>query len=405
MKNLFIFFLLICLSSCNQRNMNVQGFNTPEGLDNSVIVPTDSVNTTIIKVDEPLSFINASDLIKEVIFIPLETTPEALIAFYIKVLIYRDKIYILDNLTGAGLYIYDINGNFLKKLGEKGGGPQDFGHPSSFNIASNGDYLVMYDNWKRQMMYYDLDGNFLKKTNVLFRQFPMFGILPSNTIVSVTGKINGNFHLGDYEKFRLIFSDTLGHIHKFGFDFDDNINLLVGWSGIFCSNDELLFYQQYTNSIYSVMDTIIREKYRIDCSRFSQFDLNKISQFDNVDDFDKYWYQKANLNPYIGENSSHLFFIVNDKYEKYKYFYDKRSKKHIGFKEMNFDNDFFCEFTYDLFSYGDYFIGKASPSDLSELKKKREAAGNPVSEAVSKMINNLGGEDNDVLVLFKIKDL
>jgi hypothetical protein len=223
--------------------------------------------------------------------------------------------------------------------------------------------------------------------------------------VSVTGRINANFHLGNYEKFQLIYSDTLGNIHKFGFDFDDNINLSVGWSKIFQSNDELLFYQQYANSIYSVTDTVIREKYRIDCSRFSQFDLNKISQFNNVDDFDRYWYQKSNLNPYIGENNSHLFFVVNNGTEYYKYFYDKRSGKTTGFKKMNYDNDFFCEFNDDLFTFGDYFIGTASPTDLLELKKKREDTENPMSKTVSDMIDSLDEEDNDVLVLFKIKEL
>jgi hypothetical protein len=311
----------------------------------------------------------------------------------------------LDNISGNGLFIYDINGKFLKKIGKQGGGPQEFGQPSGFSISSNGDYLIMYDNWKSRMMYYDSDFKFLKKTDVLYRQFGKFGILPSNTIVSVTGKCDYNLHLGEYEKYRLIYTDTLGQIKKFGFVFNDNMNLSVGWSKIINSNGELLYYQQFANSIYSVNDTLIREKYRIDCSQFSEFDINKITQYDNLKDFDNYWYMKSNLNPYIAETNNHLFFIINDKHDEYKYFYDKRNKKLIGFKRMNYDNDFFEDFMGNIFSYGNYFIGKASPSDLADFKKKREQEGTPLSEKLSKMIDRLDEEDNNVLVLFKIKKL
>jgi hypothetical protein len=100
----------------------------------------------------------------------------------------------------------------------------------------------------------------------------------------------------------------------------------------------------------------------------------------------------------------YLFFIVNDKRVDCKYFYDKRSKKLTGFKKIIYDNDFFEKLWGNIFSYGDYFIGKSSPADLSELKKMREKTGNSMSKAVSDMIDSLNEEDNDVLVLFKIKE-
>jgi len=398
---------LVCLVACTQNKSDFRGFSTPDGLKNAIIVPTDSINTTIIKADEPLSSINASDIIEEVRFIPLETNKEALIAYYNNIMIYDDKIYIIDNLqgSGSGLFIFDMNGKFLNKIGQKGGGPQDFGLPSGFDIARNGNYFMVYDNWKRRNMYYDMDGNFLKKSNVSFRQFFTFGILPSNTVVSVTGKSDHNHHLGDYDKYRLVFSDTLGNINKFGFEFDDNMNLPVGWSSIYRYNNELLYYQQYANSIYSVTDTLIREKYRIDCSNFSAFDIKKINQYDKMEDFDEYWYRTANLYPSISENNNHLFFTINNMKEYHRYFYDKRSGKHIGFKKMNFDNDFCVQFSNNFYSYGDYFIRIVSPVELAELKKNRDKEGKPLSEKFSKMIDGLDEEDNDVLVLFKIKEL
>ena len=70
---------------------------------------------------------------------------------------------------------------------------------------------------------------------------------------------------------------------------------------------------------------------------------------------------------------------------------------------MKAENDLL--FTTVLGSYEDYFIGYASASSLSYLKENREKAGVKMKPEISNMIDSLYTDDNDVLVLFKMKPI
>jgi len=391
--------------SCSNNSIAVRGFSIPTGLDKATIVPTDSVNSVIIRAEKGLESVKASDIIEEVRYIPLETTSESLIGAYTNIIVHNDRIFILDWIISESLFIFDLNGKFLKKLGQKGGGPEEFGQVSGFSISKENNYIILYDNWKRRMMYYDLNGDFLKKTDVLYRQSSYFGILPSNLVVTVTGSCDQNMHLGDFERFRLIFTDTHGQIKKFGFEFDDNKNLDVEWSYVFYYNGELLYYQQYTHSIYQVSDTVIREKYRIEAPNGLQFDIGRINDFYTKDEFDAYWNLKSNLCPYIAETPRHLYFVMNYEKKYVLFFYDKETLKSIGYKAIVLDNDFSGFQNPKLFSWEDYFIAHVTPEELSALRDRRQKEGNLFSESVSAMIDNLKEDDNEVLVLFKIKSI
>jgi hypothetical protein len=406
MKTYIIFFAFTVFISCKQEKVPNNGFDQPVGLDQTIIVPVDSINSTKIKVTKPLEYINASDLIDEVRYIPLETTSESLIGYYVNIQFCRDKIFILDDISGIGLFIFDMHGKFIKKIGKTGAGPLEFGKPSAFCISRDEKQIVMYDNWKRRNMYYDGDGIFLKRVPASHWYFDEISLLNSNTLVTVTGKMFNNSHLGDLDRYRLIFTDTAGIIKKAGFEFDDNRYINWGWSKLIRYNEELLFYQQYGNSIYTVTDTLIREKYRIDCSEFATFDLNRLKEFTNPDVFKDYWNSKANLNPYIAETNDFLYFVINNKIETYMYFYHKKSEKLIGFKRFSYDNDFVALvlYTRKLFTWGDYFIATVSVSDLTGWMKNRQELGLPISDNVAQMINSLKEDDNDLLVLFKLKE-
>jgi len=395
------------LYACNQKNRIIDKiYETPQWLESSIFVPTDSINSTVIHIEEPHKVLKSSSIIDECSYIPLETNKEALIAIFTQIQIHRDKIYIMDRLRGEGLFIYSLDGKFIRKLGQKGGGSQEYGKISGFAIKKDGDYMVVYDSWKSRMMFYDLDGNFIRSKDLLFNESSSFALLPSNTILSISDSHEHNVHLGDFNRYRLIFSDTTMSNYKFGFEFDNNANLSIGWSNLYYYNGEYIYYPQFTNSIYSVSDTLIREKYRIDCSNiFSQFDINKITQFKSSEEFYEYWNATANLYPFIAENSHHLFFTVANQTIKYTYFYDKTNHKSVGFETMDFDGDFLVNFQDDIYNYGDYFLGIAPVNKLFELKDERQKSGNPLSKKISKMIDSLKDDDNDILVLFKLKEL
>lgn len=58
--------------------------------------------------------------------------------------IFNKEIFVVDSKAYT-IYKYDWNGDFLKKIGQKGKGPGDFSDPYSIQIK--GDKLYIYDHW------------------------------------------------------------------------------------------------------------------------------------------------------------------------------------------------------------------------------------------------------------------
>lgn len=404
MKKILYYSVLLLLSSCQFTNQKFSNFSIPVGLNDAIIVPIDSSFVKKIIVPSPENSISSSEVITDVKYIPLETTPEALIGYYNKILVYKNLIYIMDYLSAEAVFIYTMEGKFIKKIGNKGGGPEEFYLLYGMSIDRNKDNLVIYDNRKRKMMYYTLTGYFIKSIDVPYRFSGQYEILPSGRMLSITSKSDGNFHLDNYDDYRLIYTDSLGSIQKFGFKYNDNIDLSVAWSKLFYCDNELLCYPQFQNSIYSVSDTLIREKYRIDCGNFTTFDFKRLSQYTNLDDFDKDWDATTNLSPYISENRTHLYFSITNERKEYYYFYNKETGNLRGTKKVIFDSDFVVEFP-KLFNYEDYFIGPVSIEKLYALREYKRVKGELISRPLGNMIDSLKEEDNPPLVLFKIKNI
>lgn len=70
---------------------------------------------------------------------------------------------------------------------------------------------------------------------------------------------------------------------------------------------------------------------------------------------------------------------------------------------MKSENDLL--FTTVLASYEDYFIGYIPASSLIYLKEERDKKGIEMKPEISEMIDSLQMDDNDVLVLFKLKPI
>ena len=397
-------FIILIFVGCEQRLPQKASFPTPTYLEQSVVVQTDSSSSMTIIVEKVEDLIKSSDIIEFIKYVPLETNQESLIGYYQNVVIYNDFVYVLDRVSARAVLIFDLNGQFIQKIGAVGGGPEEFYLLAGFSVDKSKDNLVLYDNMKRRMMYYTLDGNFIKSVNVPFSFFGTFVFLSSGTMISAINKHDGNFHLGRFDDYRLIYSDSLGKMLKFGYGFDDNINLPLSWSQLISYDNEILYLPQYLNSIYTVTDSSILQKYIIDLSKFNPFNKKMLTQFRNYDQFNDYWSITTNLEPKIAENFDHLYFVVSDKKQKLFYFYDKNTNVLVGFKTILFDREFALQFP-SIYGFEDYFVGTVPAWLLKELKEYHDKNNFKMPDEVDDMIDRLNEEDNDVLVFFRIKPL
>lgn len=123
-KLLLLLFVILVTGCTSNGNKPLSTFVYNESDEVSILSLLKGKGTPI-KVEEPMPVINTSDIIEDYRYIPLETTSQSLMGMIRKVEFYKDRIYIYDVETNM-VYIYDKSGKFLRKIGQKGGGPGEF---------------------------------------------------------------------------------------------------------------------------------------------------------------------------------------------------------------------------------------------------------------------------------------
>lgn len=397
--------LSISCSGCQELIMKNRPFPAVN-LDSITVVPTSEDKLETIKVSNDIKEISpSSELVEDFYYVPLETTNESLFAYCNDIEFYDNKIYVFDRSGTEKLYIFDNKGKFLKALGEKGGAPYEFYLPKGFDIDTKRQQLVIYDNQKRKWMKFSLNGDYIGSHDVPFRTTCNFHILSNGEYVTATNKGARNNHLGQYEEYKLLYTDSLGHMQKVGCLYPETIHSSIAYNPLRRNKDEILYAPLYLNEVYTVTDTAIYMRYKFDYSDFTPFEKDKIGVFESYDDFSNYRFNHTYLNTYA-ENDTHLFFVTADKGDKrFVSLYDKRSKKIVNIAGFYHDMDFAMEYS-DIYSYNDYFVALVSPQTLKGLKKHiDEVTHYPAKEENKRLLENIKEDDNLVVVFFKIKNL
>lgn len=91
--------------------------------------------------------------------IPLETTPEGLIAAYDKIIVNDSIICIVDLQPVSSIFIYDHKGKFKTKIDKVGRGRGEYIGVSDVNLK--GDSILVLDRGSRKILYYNTQGQFL----------------------------------------------------------------------------------------------------------------------------------------------------------------------------------------------------------------------------------------------------
>jgi hypothetical protein len=118
------------------------------------------------------------DIVKDIQYVKLEDNVESFFSNIDKLIIKNNKIYLLDITGPTTLFVFNINGEFLHKIGKQGQGPGEYSH-SLINFDVNNDTVFLYDYAKRKMMTYDGNGNYIRSINSSF-SFNDFCFLPEN---------------------------------------------------------------------------------------------------------------------------------------------------------------------------------------------------------------------------------
>ncbi len=148
MKNILGYILLsfTLLTCCNHNdNCNKKGIYIPSNIDKFCI------NDTIL----------LNEWIDSITYIPLETNDECLINNITQALYHEGKWIIFDYLSQA-IYLFDNNGSYIKRVGNRGRGPEEYVRTSNIIVNNKTGEILVYCYVTDRMIYYNENGDFRK---------------------------------------------------------------------------------------------------------------------------------------------------------------------------------------------------------------------------------------------------
>ena len=162
---LLISFLLLFLYNTSFCSVNQKELSR---MDSKYIIDLDGKQETSV----PFStyFENAKSII-------LETNKDCLISDIIDIQVFDGYIYLLDIRGAKSLFVFDMDGYFIRKIGRLGNGPGEYISLSNFTLDTKNKFIYLLDYFKR-IHKYKLDGTFihtitpkLKDENIMHIQY------------------------------------------------------------------------------------------------------------------------------------------------------------------------------------------------------------------------------------------
>ncbi len=398
---------LIILTGCNsQKNNDIDARLKVSDLRDTISFAMNAENAVTITVPPPTEGMKVSDIFEDFKYIPLESSENSLMGQYQNASIYEDRIFIHDVETNM-IYIFDMQGKFIHKVGKRGNGPGEFFQPESMTIDPFRKQLLVYDTFIKKIFYFTLDGEFLRTEQMAIRSYQNFKVINPNLIAFGVNRTCENPQLEEINNYNIIYTDSAlnvrGGVYKEGENYIPHFSLPS-----FSTNGKQVYYTPpYTSDVYKFAGDTLVHQFHLDYSKWeNHFDLDKLKAL-KANHKGGYYYNSIHVSPPVLSSNRFLLFktITEEANDDFYSYYDKVTREILSFNiyTMKAENDLL--FTTVLGSYGDYFIGYASASSLSYLKENREKAGVKMKPEISNMIDSLYTDDNDVLVLFKMKPI
>ena len=236
----YILLGLILLSSCNAHNENTKEAYLQVNLSEA------SKNSKIC----------ASDVISDIEYVALETSDECLLDYVVRFSISEN--YILT-YSGKNCFLFSRTGKFIRKIGQKGQGPEDhLGGLYNVKIReTTGDVYLMGTG---QIYLYKITGEFVKKLNLfeLSREKGLSGLRNTSHWKDDLFCSNIDLFMGN-EPYRFVVYTLDGEIVKLFdnfllFDVFDSYTAYVQSAKIYNFNDKLFVKEILCDTLFQITD-------------------------------------------------------------------------------------------------------------------------------------------------------
>jgi hypothetical protein len=166
-KSLFTL-LIVFFFSCNpsQKNTNEYGAKIASTIEKAEIMQYVNSEPVVIETDNAIEMYDMEQLqmVTDIKYVYLKSKEP--IGEIRKILVYKDRIYILDDHISESVFIFDLEGNQIKMINDKGAGPNEYFGLNSVLTIKNEELLIS-DRLRPLNLIYTLDGEFVRKEKTL----------------------------------------------------------------------------------------------------------------------------------------------------------------------------------------------------------------------------------------------
>ena len=372
-------FVVLCLVGC---------------ISNTSTVEEECTELIISEIKDSVCF---SDVIEEYQYIPLSNRDGYTIGEISQVLISEGKIYILSD----GVFCYDMKGNPLFRINEKGGEKSEILKGTSISIEDG--ILYLYDERKRVIHKYNSkNGKFIENVSLSESIKGIYKI--KDCFVAETFSCTSEFYEG-IARFLVYDNCNFSNGPQKIYLSDDLYNFPI-YGQVTFNNANVLFSDYFNNKVYKIDNDSCSLSYHINFNGFSALPSNVINDM----------VEQRNL---IAEDNDYQYGLV-DMYENQDFFvgdiqggirckviYNKNSNNSVAFKRLYSSSRYQMAPHKFVGTNNGYFI-HAIPAETIIMYKKIFGFGdilpsdNPDSEK-QRILMNCNADDNPIIALYKFK--
>ncbi len=186
-------------------------------------------------------------------YIMLQDDRNNLLSTIDKVKIKGGKIYIMDKSGPHQVFIFDMNGNFIREIGKRGKGPGEHTMLCDFDVDDNGK-IYLYSRQQKKIFIYDSDNSFIKEHKLSFFA-DGFNLLKNGKYIFSVLKENNIKRKDIHKKHpKVLITDSLFNIEKTYFSYNNNCLDNKGNTNLFSEFSDGLLYNKPVNDTIFLFD-------------------------------------------------------------------------------------------------------------------------------------------------------
>lgn len=376
--------------------LNISGEMYGSGTPLTIDIPNFSSNDVITRVID--------EVFDSVFVVKLETRDNCIIGRINQVSILNDTIYVRDLAMTKNICEFDMNGKFLRSIGNKGNGPFEYVEPTDMHVTNDG--IIIYDQWQHKLIKYKHDGTPIYDKKIPFICNQVFQLKNGDFMFRIISPENN--HLNSIKEYQLWHTDSTFAIKKVGLSRKGSVISIWNPFVFIRSDTEAYFHNEITDTLYHIDGSGVLGS-RL-CFKFPR-NHSKEAMYN----FDLFKDQYMSIPSFCFVNDNYLIYTV---YESKRQVYvfenlDSKSTKLItkwNLRKSNLSR--ILHFEDILTAYEDFVVTSMPSWGLIKRFKAtlRDSANvwcdapDHVFERDRNLVESLTDDDNDVLVFFRLRN-